>query len=95
MASFLLATKLQIPPPSQQAVPRPRLTDALEHGIPHHKLILLATPAGYGKTTLLAQWANASDYPVVWLSLDEEDNNLERFSALSTGRWGNSSARCA
>ena len=60
MDALLLATKLRVPPQPQRAVFRPRLIDALEHAIPHYPLVRLAAPAGYGKTTLLAQWAHAS-----------------------------------
>jgi LuxR family transcriptional regulator, maltose regulon positive regulatory protein len=75
MDLLLLATKLHIPPQPHRAVRRARLIDALEQGIPRYKLVQLAAPAGYGKSTLLAQWAHASRYPVAWLSIDAEDND--------------------
>jgi LuxR family maltose regulon positive regulatory protein len=68
-------------------VRRVRLIDALEHEIPHYKLILLSAPAGYGKTTLLSQWAHSSRFPVAWLSLSEEDNDLERFFRYLLTAW--------
>jgi LuxR family maltose regulon positive regulatory protein len=74
MDTFLLASKLQTAP--QHMVHRTPLTEPLERGIPHRKLVLLAAPAGYGKTTLLAHWAHASRYPIAWLSLGKEDNDL-------------------
>ena len=102
-----LATKLRTPPEQQHLVPRARLTDALEHGFPTCKLILLSAPAGYGKTTLLAQWAHSSRFPVAWLSVGEEDNDAGALLALLAGglgrrsgraswkaAWGCSSARC-
>jgi LuxR family transcriptional regulator, maltose regulon positive regulatory protein len=79
MDSFLLATQLQIPPQPHRAVHRSRLIDALESGIPHYKLVLISAPAGYGKTTLLAQWAHSSCFPIAWLSISEEENDAERF----------------
>ncbi len=36
---------------------------------------LVAAPAGYGKTTLLAQWVSGQDRPSAWLTLDEGDND--------------------
>lgn len=87
MTSLLLATKLQIPPQPLHGVRRARLIDALERGIPHYKLILISAPAGYGKTTLLSQWAYASRFSTAWLSLSEEDNDLERFLRYLLTGW--------
>jgi LuxR family transcriptional regulator, maltose regulon positive regulatory protein len=87
MDTFLLTTKLRIPPPPHRAVQRDRLVDTLERGIPQYKLILLSAPAGYGKTTLLTQWAHASRFPIAWLSIDVEDNGLERFFRYLLAAW--------
>ncbi len=54
-ASPLLTTKLYVPPPRPNLVPRPRLIERLQAGMPG-KLTLLAAPAGFGKTTLLSEW---------------------------------------
>ncbi|HUG16885.1 MAG TPA: LuxR C-terminal-related transcriptional regulator [Thermomicrobiales bacterium] len=87
MEAILLATKLQIPPRTRHVVHRARLVDALERDIPDYRLALLAAPAGYGKTTLLAQWARASRLPVAWLSLTEEENDPERFLRYLLAAW--------
>jgi LuxR family maltose regulon positive regulatory protein len=89
MDSSLLATKLRIPPLAQATIQRARLIDALERGVRDDagKLILLSAPAGYGKTTLLAQWAHATDARVVWLSLGEEENDPERFLRSLVAAW--------
>ncbi len=87
MDSFLLATKLRIPPQPHHAVPRARLLDTLERGIPDYKLILILAPAGYGKTTLLAQWAQSSRFSPAWLSVSQEDNDLERFLRYLLTAW--------
>jgi ATP/maltotriose-dependent transcriptional regulator MalT len=42
-------------------------------------LIVISTPPGFGKTTLLADWARNEDRPVAWLSLDPDDNDPARF----------------
>ena len=42
-------------------------------------LTLVSAPAGFGKTTLLAQWLTESSTPAAWLSLESEDNEPERF----------------
>src|SRR5215211_3371525 len=87
MQASALATKIQIPPQTHRVVRRARLVDALEHGIPDHKLVLISAPAGYGKTTLLAQWARASSLQVAWLSLGEEDNDPDRFFRYLLAAW--------
>ncbi|MFX1266316.1 MAG: hypothetical protein ACFFH0_13100, partial [Promethearchaeota archaeon] len=43
------------------------------------KLTLISAPAGYGKTTLICQWLGQTGHKIGWLSLDEMDNNLNRF----------------
>ncbi|HXD68119.1 MAG TPA: hypothetical protein VNV17_26060, partial [Solirubrobacteraceae bacterium] len=43
---------------------------AQEHDCP---LILLRAPAGYGKTTLLTQWAQENERPCAWVTLDDAD----------------------
>src|SRR5262249_52302288 len=48
------------------------------------RLTLVAAPPGFGKTTLLAEWAAAEDGPAVaWLSVDEDDNDPARFFAYT------------
>jgi LuxR family maltose regulon positive regulatory protein len=87
MDALLLATKLRIPPQPHHTLLRTRLTDALESGIPDYKLILIVAPAGYGKTTLLAQWARSSHMRIAWLSLGQEDNDVERFLRCIVKAW--------
>lgn len=74
--AVLLATKLHVPAIGGQLVHRATLLDALSAGR-HRKLTLLSAPAGWGKTTLLAQWAlGASEgQRFGWLSLDPSDND--------------------
>jgi LuxR family maltose regulon positive regulatory protein len=59
-------------------VPRLRLIEQLNGGL-HRKLSLISAPAGFGKTTLLSDWACQIDLPVAWLSLDAGDNEFKRF----------------
>ncbi len=74
--AVLLATKVHIPAIGGEVVQRKPLLDALTAGL-RHKLTLLSAPAGWGKTTLLAQWASGSekDEALAWLSLDPSDND--------------------
>ncbi|MCA9969340.1 MAG: tetratricopeptide repeat protein [Anaerolineales bacterium] len=75
-------------------IPRPRLIEKLNQGL-HGKLTLISAPAGFGKTTLVSAWIQASERPFAWLSLDERDADLNCFltylvAALQTvaGRIG-------
>ncbi len=53
----LLTTKLYIPPLRPDLVLRSRLIERLDDGLRHgHKLTLVSAPAGFGKTTLVAEW---------------------------------------
>jgi ATP/maltotriose-dependent transcriptional regulator MalT len=72
----LIATKLRPPAVRDQVVPRERLAERLRSGS-GLGLSLVACPAGYGKTTLLAAWheAEAARKPVAWLTLDDGDND--------------------
>ena len=74
--AVLLATKLHVPAIGGQLVHRAALLDALSAGR-RRKLTLLSAPAGWGKTTLLAQWALGAgeDQRFGWLSLDRSDND--------------------
>ncbi len=55
MSAPLLTTKLHIPATRSDAVLRPRLIELLDQGLAR-KLTLIAAPAGFGKTTLIAAW---------------------------------------
>lgn len=74
--AVLLATKLHVPAITHDVVRRTTLLDALSAGR-RRKLTLLSAPAGWGKTTLLAQWALGADQDqeFAWLSLDRSDND--------------------
>ncbi|MFZ0752606.1 MAG: tetratricopeptide repeat protein, partial [Trebonia sp.] len=74
----LLATKLHVPRPRPDLVPRPQLAERLDRGLACG-LVLVCAPAGYGKTVLLADWARRGQQPVAWLSLDAGDNDPARF----------------
>jgi LuxR family transcriptional regulator, maltose regulon positive regulatory protein len=86
----LVATKFHVP--RAGFVPRPRLLASLAEGV-GRGLTVLCTPAGFGKTTVLADWARRSRGRVAWLSLDAGDNDPARFwryvaAALARARPG-------
>ncbi len=78
MLTPVLTTKLFIPPPRPNAVPRARLIARLNEGL-YRKLTLLSAPAGFGKTMLLSQWLADCARPVAWLTLDSADNDPTLF----------------
>src|SRR6266571_1333231 len=81
MAGPLLETKLHVPRWRRGLVARPRLSERLSRGV-ESALTLVSAPAGFGKTTLLAEWlaaAPAGGRSVAWLSLDQRDNDPASF----------------
>ncbi|MBC3945041.1 HTH-type transcriptional regulator MalT [Erwinia persicina] len=76
---MLIPSKLSRPVRQQNTVVRDRLLTKLS-AAPHYRLTLVASPAGYGKTTLVAHWA-AGKSDLGWYSLDESDNLPERFAS--------------
>lgn len=75
--SVWLHSKITIPKVADTIVHRGRLDFLLNKSRARVKLIQAA--AGYGKTTLLSQWANQLEEPVAWLSIDMMDNDPSRF----------------
>lgn len=67
---------VRVAPPRQghAIVPRTALVDRLVSH-PRARLLVVAAPAGYGKSTLLAQWAARQPGAVAWLSVDELDDD--------------------
>jgi LuxR family maltose regulon positive regulatory protein len=80
MPITLLQTKLHVPAPRAELVPRPRLTQRLIAGL-GGRLTLISAPAGFGKTTLVCEGIRASQMPTGWVSLDEADNDPTHFWA--------------
>ncbi|MGW1340035.1 LuxR C-terminal-related transcriptional regulator [Kribbella sp. NPDC002412] len=81
MSTPVLATKLFPPAKRPEVVARPRLADRLDRTLhPGHRLTLVSAPPGFGKTTLLSEWARSQEH-MGWLSLDEGDNDPARFMA--------------
>jgi len=71
----LIHTKMMIPATRSRMVHRSHLIKRIEEGI-NQGFILVCSPPGYGKTTLIADWAQRSSTPIAWLTLDEQDNHL-------------------
>lgn len=72
--------KIIIPKRRTSLLSRQRLIDNL-HELLDYKLLVVSAPAGYGKTTLLVDFASQTELPVCWYSLDEHDQDVQRFLA--------------
>jgi LuxR family maltose regulon positive regulatory protein len=96
-APAVIETKLRVPSPRPEQVPRPRLLEMLEEGL-DCRVTLVSAPAGYGKTILLSQWLRSreADGVFAWVSLDEQDDDPIRLwrhvvEALGRGALGEES----
>ncbi|GAB2511774.1 protein kinase domain-containing protein [Nocardia heshunensis] len=75
------STRYRPPSSTRQPVQRRRLLDRLAAG-PVRRLVLIHGPAGFGKSTLAAEWVNtlaAQGVRVAWLSVDDDDDNVVWF----------------
>jgi LuxR family transcriptional regulator, maltose regulon positive regulatory protein len=70
----VVESKLQPPPGPPRSVPRTALVNRLR-AAGAFPLVLVTAPAGYGKTTLLSQWAARDARPFAWVSVDERDDD--------------------
>jgi LuxR family maltose regulon positive regulatory protein len=78
MPVSIIPTKLIIPKRAPGVIHRVRLIDYVHENL-GRKLLLVTAPAGYGKTTLLVDFANDSELPVCWYTLDEGDRDPSTF----------------
>lgn len=90
MTGPLLATKVHAPVRRGSSVRRSRLTDRL--GAPG-RLVLVAAPAGFGKTSVVTEWLSTITARTAWLSLDERDDDASQFwryllAAIDTAHAG-------
>jgi len=72
--SDLFESKLLRPPLRPGTVRRGPLIERLARGDPR-PIVSVVAPAGYGKTTLLSQWAERNGQAFAWVSVDEGDND--------------------
>ena len=74
---LLLRAEVRVASRSAQRLARTRCTDVLRESAP--RLVLLAAPPGFGKTTLLAQWREVDGRAFACVSLDSGDNDPVTF----------------
>src|SRR5215469_2154144 len=73
LGQVLLDAKLSVPHPRPGAISRAKLVETAR--LSDRRIVTVTAPAGYGKSTFLAQWANAEDRRVAWVSLDRFDDD--------------------
>jgi LuxR family maltose regulon positive regulatory protein len=84
----LLEAKLAPPEARAGSVSRPGLVNRLR-AAGDSPLVAVSAPLGYGKSTVLAQWAARDERPFAWVTLDEGDNDaltLLRYVAAALDR---------
>ena len=69
-----VTSKVRVPAVRSDSVPRIGLVNRLR-ATRSSALVVVTAPAGYGKTTLLAQWARRDERPSAWVSIDSRDND--------------------
>ena len=74
----LVLTKLRVPRRPKDLLARRRLVNFVHSNL-ERRLILISAPAGYGKTTLLTDFAHDTELPVCWYTLDTFDQDLHLF----------------
>jgi LuxR family transcriptional regulator, maltose regulon positive regulatory protein len=82
----LLLTKIKVPQRRKDILRRQRLIDLLHQNI-HRKVNYLSAPAGYGKTTLLIDFAHDIDAKVCWYRVDHNDVDLIPFVRYLVGSF--------
>ncbi len=98
MVGDILKIKTNVPPLGTNILSRPRIQERLEEDLTAaegfiRQLTLVSAPAGFGKTTLVRKWLAGREDRTAWYSLNQEDNEPERFwlyliSAMQTVESG-------
>jgi LuxR family maltose regulon positive regulatory protein len=86
----LLEAKLAIPEPHPGGVSRADLIGVARGS--ERRVVGVSAPAGYGKSTLLAQWARSDDRRVAWVSLDRLDDDPAVLLTLLATAYARSSS---
>ena len=86
LESLLLDAKLAVPDHRAGSVSRAGLIETARAC--DRRVVGITAPAGYGKSTFLAQWAEAEDRPVAWVSLDRLDDDPAALLSVLAAAYG-------
>jgi LuxR family transcriptional regulator, maltose regulon positive regulatory protein len=78
MQTPVALTKILVPRRRSDLLSRMRLLVLLDNLL-DYRITLIAAPAGYGKTSLLVDFADQVEFPICWYALDPLDADLPRF----------------
>ena len=79
ITSGITLSRSMVPTLAPNFISRKRLFPLLTHSAPSTTVVI--APAGYGKTSLVAEWANQSADPVIWITITNSDS-VNEMSAL-------------
>ncbi|MGZ0711598.1 LuxR C-terminal-related transcriptional regulator (plasmid) [Coraliomargarita sp. W4R53] len=83
--AMLLDAKLTVPTPRPGLVSRHELIARARDS--HTRAVAISAPAGYGKTSLLAEWATLDHRPIAWVSLDGYDDDPGTLLTLTSSAF--------
>jgi LuxR family transcriptional regulator, maltose regulon positive regulatory protein len=93
LGRLLLEAKFSVPEPRLGAVSRAKLIETARSS--DCRVVGVTAPAGYGKSTFLAQWARAEDRRVGWVSLDRFDDDPAMLLVSLAAAYGRADPGCA
>lgn len=80
ITSGITLSRSLVPTLAPNYISRKRLFPLLTHSAPSTTVVI--APAGYGKTSLVAEWAKQSKDPVIWMTITESDSVVEMAALL-------------
>jgi LuxR family transcriptional regulator, maltose regulon positive regulatory protein len=93
LGRLLLDAKFSVPQPRLGAVNRAKLIETARSN--DCRVVGVTAPAGYGKSTFLAQWARTEDRRVGWVSLDRFDDDPAMLLVSLAAAYGRADPHCA
>jgi LuxR family transcriptional regulator, maltose regulon positive regulatory protein len=93
LGRLLLDAKFSVPRPPLGTISRAKLIEAARSS--DCRVVGVTAPAGYGKSTFLAQWARAEDRRVGWVSLDRFDDDPAMLVVSLAAAYGRADPGCA